>query len=395
MEHGTPGLILTLGALLLLGLAIAGLGRRLGIPQVTLLILAGMAIGPSGVGLLPARSGQWYPVVSDLALLIVGFLLGRHLAAPVLRAQGRKLVWFSLLAVTGAVVTVATLLAAGGAPPPLVLVLAGIAPASAPAAILIVVEETRGRGTYTETMLCLVAINNALALIAFDLLLAGAEVVEGAGGALGPLLSGGQALGGALAVGLAVGVPAAYLVPRIRTGEPMQLGVLGLVLACGGLALWLEASYLLAAIALGAVLTNAPSTDQRPFETVEHLDWPFLVLFFILTGASAHPGELLTMGWVGALYVTGRVLGLIAGAWLGGWAGGAPHLHRRWMGPAILPQAGLALGMALAAGEALPQWREPIMAVVVASTVLFELVGPVLTRLGLSRAGEIPSRGRA
>lgn len=389
MEHGAPELILTLGALLLVGLAIAGLGRRLGVPQVTLLILAGMAIGPSGFGLLPERSGQWYPVISDLALLIVGFLLGRHLSAALLWRHGRKLAWFSLSAVTGAVVLVGALLVAAGTPLPLALILAGIAPASAPAAILIVVEEFGGRGSYTETMLGVVAINNALALIAFDLLLAATETMEGVGGPLGPLLSGGRALGGALVVGLLVGVPAAFLMPRIRTGEPMQLGVLGMVLACGGLALWLEASYLLAAIILGAVLTNAPRTDRRPFETVEHLDWPFLVLFFILTGASAHPGELLTMGWVGALYVAGRMLGLAAGAWIGGWMGRAPLLQRRWMGPAIMPQAGLALGMALVAGSALPQWREPIMAVVVASTVLFELVGPVLTRLALSRVGEL------
>ncbi|MFB6259113.1 MAG: cation:proton antiporter, partial [Thiohalorhabdaceae bacterium] len=290
MAHGTPDLILTLGVLLLLGLAIAALGRRLRIPQVTLLILAGMAVGPSGLDLLAERTGQWYPVISDLA----------HLAAPVLRAHARKLVWFSLAVVTGAVTSVTVLLLAGGAPLSLALVLAGIAPATAPAAILTVVEESGGHGSYTETMLGLVAINNAVALMVFDLLLAGAETLAGMGGALGPLWAGGRALGGALLVGLLAGIPAAFLVPRVRTGEPMQLGVLGTLLACGGLALWLDASYLLAAIVLGALLINAPGGDRRPFETMENLDWPFLVLFFVLTGASAHPEELLTIGSVGA-----------------------------------------------------------------------------------------------
>lgn len=393
MASDTTELILTLGFLLLVGLVVAGLGRRVGVPQVTLLILAGMALGPSGLGVLPEQIGDWYPVISDLALLMVGFLLGRHLEGYLLRAHGRKLLGFSLGTVIGAAAVVAVLLLAGGAPLPLALVLAGIAPASAPAAILLVVEESGGRGSYTQTMLALVAINNALALAVFDLLLSGAEAL-GSGGAVDPLLSGGRALGGALLVGILVGIPAALVVPRVRTGEPMQLAVLGMVLACGGLALWLEASYLLAAIVLGAVLMNAPGGDRRPFETVESIDWPFWVLFFIVTGARAHPEELLALGLVGVLYVVGRVAGLVGGAWIGGVMGSAPRLHRQWMGPAILPQAGVALGMALAAGHGLPDWGDTIMTVVVASTVLFELMGPVVTRLGLSRTGEAAPKYR-
>jgi Kef-type K+ transport system membrane component KefB len=391
MEHGGPGLILTLGGLLLLALAIEGLARRARVPQVTLLVLAGILIGKPGLDLLPAAADAWYPVVSDFALLIVGFLLGRHLSLALLRAHGRRLVWFSLSVVLGTSLTVGALLVASGFPVPMAMVLAGIAPASAPTAILNVVEENEAAGSYTETMLAVVAINNALVLITFDLLLAGAETLIAGEAMTGPLLAGGHGLVGAVLVGAVTGLPAGRLIHRVRSGESMQLATLGLVLACGGLALWIGASYLLAAIALGAVLVNSARGDARPFETVQALDWPILALFFILTGAGSHPETLLSIGWLGGVYVIARALGLIVGAWTGGFLGRAPQIQRRWLGPAIMPQAGVALGMALVASEELPRWGETVLAVVVGSTVLFELVGPVLTRLGLSRAGNIRS----
>jgi len=393
MEHGNPGLIFSLGTLLLAALAMEGLGRRVRIPQVTLLILVGMVVGEPGLDLLPPAAAEtWYPVISDLALLIVGFLLGRHLALPVLRRYGRRLLWFSLCAVLGAVGMVALVLVLVDTPLPLALVLAGIAPATAPAAVLNVVEETDARGAYTEIMLGVVAINNALALIAFDLLLAASDTLVEDQAPMASLISGGQALLGAVAIGLGVGLPAGRLMPRVRSGESMELATLGLVLACGGLALWADASYLLAAIALGAALVNSGPRDPRPFETVQQIDWPFLALFFVFTGASSHPEILLSIGLTGILYILSRIAGLTLGTWVGGWLGRAPSSQRRWLGPAILPQAGLALGMAMIAGDHLPEWGDTLMAVVVGSTVLFELVGPILTRVSLSRAGDIPPR---
>ncbi len=389
MEDGSAGLVLTLSVLLLVGLGTEVVGWRLRVPRVTLLILAGMIAGAPGLDVLPVETGAWYPVVSKVALVMVGFLLGRNLALPLLRARGTRLIWFSACAVLGAALLVGGLLVAAGAPLPLALVLAGVAPASAPAAIMNVVEEAGARGSYTRTMLSVVAVNNVVGLVVFDILLAGAEMIANARAPAGPLLSGAQSVGGALLAGALLALPTTLIVRHVRSGEPMQVAALGLILACGALALWLGASYLLAAITMGAVLVNVLKSDSRPFDTVEAIDWPVMVLFFVLTGASAHPEKIATIGTFGALYVVGRVLGLLGGAWLGGALGRAPDAHRRWLGPAIQPQAGVALGMALTAGAALPQWEDTIMAVVVGSTVLFELVGPVFTRLALVRTGEL------
>jgi Kef-type K+ transport system membrane component KefB len=277
------------------------------------------------------------------------------------------------------------------------LLLAGIAPASAPAAIQNVVQELGARGKTTDTLLSVVAVDDAWGLIVFSLLLAGAQAfgAGGHGSALAALAFGARDLGGALAIGLLIGVPAAYLTGRLRPGEPTQAEALGVVFLAGGLAIWAEVSYLLTAMLVGAVIVNLASHHERPFSEIEHFEWPFMVLFFVLAGASLELHHLADIGLIGLTYIALRALGLLAGAYLGARAVGAPTAMRRWLGPAILPQAGVALGMALVAGNAFPELKDTVLPLVVGSTIVFELGGPALTRLALIRAGEAgdgPSR---
>jgi len=382
--------ITTLGVLLLLGLAGDLLARRIPVPRVTLLILFGVLIGPSALALLPVQAEAWYPLISNMALLMVGFLLGGKLSLANLREVGRLVLGISVFKVVGASLLVFLGLLAVGVPLPLALVMAGIAPASAPAAVTNVVEETRAEGRYTETMLGIVAIDDAWGLILFSLLLAVAQVLAagGDGGALAALQYGGWEVGGALVLGLAVGIPAAYLTGRLNPGQPIQAEALGVVLLAGGLALWLEVSYLLTALVVGATVVNLASHHERPFHEIEHIEWPFMILFFLLAGASLHVAELAHLGWAGAAYIAMRAAGLILGAFVGGSVLGAEARIRRWMGLAVMPQAGVALGMALVAHNALPGLNGTILPLVVGSTVVFELVGPILTRWALERAGE-------
>jgi Kef-type K+ transport system membrane component KefB len=163
-----------------------------------------------------------------------------------------------------------------------------------------------------------------------------------------------------------------------------------MVFLCGGLALWLEVSFILAAMVMGAVVTNLAHHHNRPFHAIEGIEWPFLVLFFVLAGASLDLDALWLTGPVLLGYVVLRVLGRLLGAWLGGALCQDDPAQRWWMGLAMLPQAGVALGMALLAVQRLPAWGEIILPVVVGATVVFEIIGPLLTRLALRRVGEAP-----
>jgi len=381
-------IITTLGVLILLGLLGDLLSHWLPLPRVTLLVVFGVAIGPPGLGLLPEVTAQWYPLISNLALLMVGFLLGNKLSLANLRRVGRSVLGISAFEVLGVSLLVFLGLWLAGTPLELALILAGIAPASAPAAVTNVVEEAKSQGSFTDTLLGIVAIDDAWGLIVFSLLLALAQSLGSDAAAGEALLHGGRELGGALLLGLVVGIPAAFLTGRLDPGEPTQAEAIGVVLLAGGLALIFEVSFLLTAMVVGATIVNLASHYERPFTEIRYIEWPFMILFFLLAGASLRVDELTQLGVIGGIYVLARVFGLIFGAYVGGTIARAPPRVRRWIGLAILPQAGVALGMALVAGHAFPELEQDIVTLVVGSTVLFELLGPVFTRLALVRAGE-------
>lgn len=388
MNH-TAKTLITLGILLLLGLATDAIGRRTRLPRVTLLLIFGFVIGPGGLDLLSPNEEKWFSIVADMALIMIGFLLGEKFTLTMLREHGKLVLWLSVaeVIVTALVVFVGLLLI--GLQMNIALLLAGIATATDPAATTDVVHETQADGVFTRTMVGIVAVDDAWGLIVFSLMLTATNVVSGKGGSIVPLLTGAWELGGALLVGIGLGIPMAYLTGRIKPGEPSLVEALGLVFLCGGIAIWLKVSFLLASMVLGCVVANLARHHIRPFHAVEGIEWPFMILFFVLSGASLHTEMLFQIGSVGSAYIILRIIGRLLGGCVGGGISHAGPLIRRWMGIALMPQAGVALGMALVAIERRPDLGEIILPVVIASTVLFEVIGPILTRTGLVHVGEI------
>jgi len=382
-------ILITLGSLFLLGLVADLLGTHTPLPRVTVLLLAGIAIGPSGYDLLPGFTQTWFPALTDIALTMIGFLLGQKLTRPVLRELGRSVLAMSIGEVVMAALLIFSVLSLFGVPPEIALLLAGIAPASAPAATLDIVHEFEAEGRFTDTLLDMVAIDDAWGLLVFSLLLAAAQAFSGQSGTGEILITGSWEIGGAVILGLAIGLPMAYLTGRIRPGEPTQAEALGLVLLCAGIAVWAEVSYILASMTMGVVVANLAKHHERPFHTIEGIEWPFLILFFLLAGAALRLDALAQVSLLGAGYICLRVIGLIFGSWLGGRLSGTDTTTRRWIGLGLLPQAGVAIGMALLASQRFPELKDIILPVVLGSTVVFELIGPVITRRVLIHVGDI------
>ena len=381
--------LLTLGGILIAGLAMDELGRRTHLPRVTLLVICGMAVGPSLLNLLPAEVENWYGLASVMALVMVAFLLGGKLTRQVLAEDGIHILGVS----AGVVVVTCAMVSAGlwlfGFDPILCLLLGGIATATDPAATQDVVTRGGYEGPFSRTLLGVVAIDDAWGLIAFSALLAIAHAIDGHG-VLQVLEIGARELLGAILIGLAIGIPAAFLTGRLRQGEPTQAEALGVVFLCGGLALLFEASFLLATMVAGFIVANFARHHDYAFHEIEHIEWPFVIVFFILAGASLDLAVLPQIGVVGALYVVLRIVSRVIGGWLGGALTGMNGTQRNWIGFALMPQAGVAMGMALVAAAAFPQYADVLLAVAVGSTILFELGGPLLTQLALEKA-ETPS----
>ena len=138
---------------------------------------------------------------------------------------------------------------------------------------------------------------------------------------------------------------------------------------------------------MGVMIANFARHHEQPFRAIEGLEWPLLAIFFVLAGASLDISALIDIGWIGFAYVVFRSIGKIAGAWIGGSLSQVGPIERFWTGAALLPQAGAAMGMALVASSQFPEYRQFLLPIVIGATVLFEIVGPVVTRRAIRRMG--------
>lgn len=379
-------LLITLGALFLSALALDTIGRIVHVPRVTLLILLGAALGPPGLDLLPAVLSSGDETFAAVALTMVAFLLGGALERSSLAAHGREILALSIwvVIVSGIVILVAMVLF--GAPLAVALVMAGIGCATDPAATRDVVRQSGHKGRFTANLLGIVAIDDAWGLLVFSLLLLLAGLVSG-GGSVGHVMA--EALweaGGGLGLGLLIGLPAAFLTGRLKRGEPSLLEALGIVLICAGAALSLGVSYLLAGMTAGAIVVNLARHHSYPFHEIERIEWPFVLVFFIMAGSLLDLSLLAEFGWIGMAYVVARILARLIGGWLGARSCGLDRREGVLMGLALTPQAGVAIGMALVAADRLPEHADEIVALTIATTIIFELVGPLMTQLALARA---------
>jgi Kef-type K+ transport system membrane component KefB len=377
--------LFAIGFILLLGLATDYLGKRTFLPRVTLLLIIGIIVGDEILGIIPVSISSRFELITDMALLMIGFLLGGKLTLKSLRKEGRQLLWISLSAALGTTIIVTLALIAVGVSVEVAILLGCIAAATAPAATVDTVQAYSRKNNFAQLLLAIVAIDDAWAMILFSFGLAVVSVLNGMQDSSVFLFEAAYETIGALLLGGLIGLPAAYLTGRIKRGQPMLTEALGLVFICGGIALWLEVSFLIAAMTMGAVIANLAKHHDYPFHEIENVEWPFMIIFFMLAGALLEPGMLAELGLIGVVYLLARICGKLLGAWFGARASQADKKTQRWMGMALLPQAGVAIGMALLAANEFPEYRQIILSLVISTTVFFELVGPVFTRLALRR----------
>jgi len=378
--------MLTLGGILLVGLLLSTIAKRTFLPRATLLLMFGAIIGTNALNLIPRLFVDRFGLIAEMTLLVVGFLLGGKLTRTSL--QGHTGMSFSISICAAVLPAMAVFLGmvALGVETPIALLLGCFAAATAPAAILDVVQESGIKNRFSELLLLIVVLDDVWALLLFGIGMAIVTSLNGLAGETSFIGVVAWELGGAVIVGTAIGLPAAYLTGRIKQGQPMLSEALGIVLLCGGIALWLNVSFLIAAIVMGAVVANLARHHDYPFHAIEGIESLFMVVFFVLAGASLEFDALGAIGVVGAVYILCRTLGKYLGAWVGGYLSNSGQDNRLWMGVALLPQAGVAIGMALVASNRFPEYRQIMLPIVIASTIVFEIIGPVFTRLAIQRA---------
>ncbi|MFH1577927.1 MAG: cation:proton antiporter [Candidatus Omnitrophota bacterium] len=390
--------IFSLGFIFLVGLIAARLINKIKLPSVTAYLLLGIILGPSLGGIISRELLSISGFVSNIALGIIAFSLGQNFTRDFFRRIGRSAIVISIFetALTWILVTFAVFFITGQ-PFYVALILGAISSATAPAATAMVVREYKSRGKFTDTLLGVVAIDDAWCLIIFAFSLAVAKAVAfhvPNGFMLKMVFHALMEIIGAFLLGGLTAYLISLIAKYILTPTELLIYTLGFILLTTGIALKLHFSVLLANMFLGAVLINIRSTNFRFFEVLRSIDSPLYLLFFCLAGANLDFGLIRSISLMGLVYLFCRAAGKMIGPILGGRVAKADQKIINYLGLGLLPQAGVALGCALIVKSDFPQVGGVIFTTIVATTVIYELIGPVCTKVALEKSGDINPSGQ-
>ncbi len=386
--------ILSLGIIFLTGFVVSKIIEKVRLPAVTGDLILGIIIGEEFLNLLSHRILSSSSFVSSIVLGLIAFAIGQNFSLERFRKIGKTVIFISIFEAVGAWILVTFVFHFIVKQPLYISIIFGaIASATAPAATVMVIREYRAKGLFTNILLGVVAIDDAWCLIIFSLSLAVARVLamHESGGLL--LLEafghGIMEIGGAFALGILLGFLFKVFSRHIKTEQGLEIYTLGFILIAIGIAIHLHISILLSSMVLGATVVNTLKGDERFFRALKGLEYPLYLLFFVLAGANLELESLKHLGIFGLAYLFTRIAGKVIGARIGATLGKAPQNVRRYIGFGLIPQAGVALGVALIAKNDFPLYGGIIFDTIIGTTVIYEIFGPIITKWALQRAGDI------
>lgn len=386
---------LTYVAIMLVAALLAGkVVKKMRLPNVTGYLVIGLLIGPHCINILSTELISSMTIVTDFALGCIAFSIGAEFRISFLKKIGKAPIIIGVLEAFGAVIVVDIIMLLAGYDVTFSLAMGAIASATAAASTLMIVKQYKAKGPVTNTLLPVVALDDAVALIAFGLSMAIARMVSSSGKApigellVEPLIE----IGGGLAFGALLGIIMVIAV-KYYTGRGNRLAItIMMICLCVGVSNLVGFSSLLACMMLSMVFVNLSKHRMKIYEPLDRITPPVYMMFFIISGASLDVTIIASVGLVGAIYVIGRVIGKVLGASLGAKIGKAPKVVSKWLGFTLVPQEGVAIGLATSAASSLPEYGARIQTVVLCGVVIYELIGPIITKTALKKAGEIESK---
>ncbi|HAO30440.1 MAG TPA: sodium:proton exchanger [Treponema sp.] len=400
--HGTQ-LVLLLGIVMFFGAIGGRLFQKLKIPQVVGYIVIGILIGSSGFQIIRPETIAALDPVNSIALALIGFLVGAELKLDVIKKYGKQFVGVLLgesitpFFIVGILVTVISYAFTHNVPRSIALglLLGAICSATAPAATTDVLKEYRTRGPLTTMTFGIVAMDDAVALILYAIastiaapLLGGTQISLGR-----QLLDIAIDIFGSIGIGAAFGFIISMIIKNLMKDEGRVLSfALGGLLLSSGICLLLGLDNILASMSVGFFLVNfAPARTKPVFKLVDKFTPPIYVLFFVLVGAKLNIWNVSgLLALIAITYVLGRTIGKTIGSTLGARLTKAPATVRKYLPLCLFSQAGVAIGLSIAASNDFPTTVGPdIILIITATTFIVQLIGPVCVKRGVTKAGEV------
>ena len=412
-------ILLSLSICLLVGLLLSRLAKLLSLPAVTAYLVAGILVGPfvlgrlgiEGIGFISLDSVEHYSLISDLALGFIAFAIGNEFRLSQLKKIGKQATVIGILqAVITTLIVDAVLIGLHFAMPkarplPAAITLGAIAAATAPAATLMVVKQYKAKGPVTSTLLPVVALDDAVGLVLFAISFGVARSIEsGSVNVLSVVLEPALEVIASLALGAIMGF-LFNLTERVFHSRSKRMAVsVTFVLLTVALSkveiplmegVTVVFSSLLTCMMLGTVFCNICDFSEELMDRVDRWSAPLIVLFFVLSGAELNL-DVLKSGIVvliGVIYIVSRSGGKLLGAFSSAKMSKCEPNIIKYLGITLLPQAGVALGMANTANDFLKS-GELVLNITLFAVLVYEIVGPFMTKKALEAAGEIDPEGK-
>jgi Kef-type K+ transport system membrane component KefB len=378
------------------GLLLSRLMKILNLPNVTGYLIAGVLIGPYVFKLVSTEQIKELKLVTSTALGFIAFSIGGEFKLQFLKKLGKQIIIITVAqaAATVLLVIIALRFIPGEHSLPRALLLGAIAAATAPAATLLVVRQYKARGPVTDTLLPVTAFDDAIGLMIFSVCLALAIAFSSGKGitASSVLLEPLREIALSLLTGGIMGALLALSMRFFRSNANRLSLMLAAVFACVALSEKWELSSLLTCMMLGCVFANMRRDSVRVLEIVDGWTPAIFMLFFVFSGAELDFSILTTVGLIGVVYLIARSTGKYFGSYVGAAMSKSDKNVKKYLGITLFPQAGVAIGMAqmVAASPELPaELASQVVTVALFATLVYELIGPLLTKMALKKAGEI------
>ena len=396
-------IILSVAIIMLSGFLMTRITKKLRLPNVTAYLLTGILLGPFCFNVIPQNFIGGTEFLSDIALAFISFGTGEFFKFASLKKNGAKVIVITLFEACFAFILVffilSTVLKVEFA---FSIVLSALAAATAPASTLMTIRQTRAKGDFVDTLLQVIALDNVISLFAYSIAISLA-VAAAAGTAIMPasIISPIVKNIGALLLGGLFGGVMCLLIRKKRSDDNRLIIAVALLFAFCGICTVMDISPLLGCMSMGMIYSNM-SKDDKLFKQLNYFNPPFMLLFFVRSGLSFDISALLDSGAgfggvsllaIGLLYFAVRMIGKYAGAFVGSVVVRKSSSVRKYLGLALIPQAGVSIGLATIGARTLGgEIGSALLTVILASGIMYELVGPVCAKLSLYLSGSYSNK---
>ena len=393
--HSVAEIIISISLMLFAGFGMTRLTKRLRLPNVTAYIITGILLGPYCLRLIPTTVIEGMDFLSDIALAFIAFSTGEFFTVDTLKRNGMKVVVITVFeACLATVVVFLVTYCVLGVDLVFSIVLSALASATAPASTMMTIRQTGARGDFVDTLLQVVALDDVVGLIEYSIAISLALAVSTGASSLGvaSVLKPIAINVGVLVLGGCFGIFLKLLMPQKRSKDNRLIISVSLLFAFCGICALLDVSPLLGCMSMGTVYINI-THDEKLFKQLNYFTPPILLLFFVQSGLSFQLDALVNTSAavgstpllvVGVVYFFVRILGKYAGAFLGCLLTGKAKEVRNYLGLALIPQAGVAIGLAALGARTIGgETGIALETVILASSVLYELIGPACAKLSL------------